>query len=88
MLKNFLGEEATIKRRNHNVEITTSVMVRQMVWNLRKARGRRCGPRWGAPSELALIVLEPGHLSKQRYSKFGLGHGGHSDTTEKQDERP
>eukprot|EP00959_Pyramimonas_sp_CCMP1952_P258607 5405802-Pyramimonas_sp.AAC.1 len=74
MIKIFLGEEATIKRRNHNMEITASVMVRQMAWKLRKARCRRCGPKWGGPSELALIVLGPGHLSKQRYPKFGLGH--------------
>eukprot|EP00959_Pyramimonas_sp_CCMP1952_P200832 4200564-Pyramimonas_sp.AAC.1 len=88
MLNNILNEEATIKRRSHSMDITASFMVRQMIWKLRKARGRRCGPKWRVLSELALIVLEPGHLSKQRYSEFGPGYGGRSDTPEKHEERP
>eukprot|EP00959_Pyramimonas_sp_CCMP1952_P044639 932638-Pyramimonas_sp.AAC.1 len=56
------------------MEVLAETSVTRLIYQLRRAKKRRATVSWSVPVEVALMVLDPGHLSKTRFQGFGFGY--------------
>eukprot|EP00959_Pyramimonas_sp_CCMP1952_P345983 7246119-Pyramimonas_sp.AAC.1 len=55
------------------MELVADASVNRLICKLRRAKKRRATVSWSVPVEIALMVLDPGHLSRTRSQRFGIG---------------